>query len=202
MIKFWILIGLVLFAAGFIILQQHRAIQKIEIENTSLQQMILPSLKIIESKSGKEMSTTPVAGLSQETLRAVIKLQLDSLKSEFRVNFRSIEQYQRIQTQTIRRQRMPGKDTLIVVYRNSRMDTIPAKIFRGNDNYFSTESLLMEDTLNTRTKVRQDLQVVIQKGKREKWWKFWKKRPIEGQLFTSDTGTHVKDFKVLKVIQK
>lgn len=202
MVRVWIMIGLVLCAAGYIIVEQHRAIQKIQIENTSLQQMVLPYLKVSQSKTGKEMATTPVGGLSQETLRSVLKLQLDSLKSEFRVNFRSIEQYQRIQTQTIRRQRLPGKDTVIVVYRNNRMDSIPAKVFRGSDNYFSTESLLMEDTLNTKTKVRQDLQVVIQKGKREKWWKFWKKRPIEGQLFTSDTGTHVNDFKVLKVIEK
>lgn len=196
------IIALVFFGAFWLDLTR-KEIRKKEKEIEGLKGLIIPKLEIIEGNTGRVMARVPVAEVSRETLHLVMKQQLDSLQREFSLNFKRIEQYQRIQTLTSRKERIRAKDTFFLVQIPGMLpDSVPARLFRSGDRFFQRSDTLMGDTLRTGVQFRQDLQVAIRKGKRQKWWQLWKKRPLRGELFTSDSATEIKDFQILKVIDK
>lgn len=200
--KIWALYCVLIFTAGTTFWLQYQYVEKVETENRALRDLILPKLQIIEGKTGLQMATAPVAAMSRETFDQLVKEEITSLKSEFGTKLNRIEQFQRISTQTTKKQRIAGRDTVLVIERPGLpADTVVARLFKARDRYFQRSDTLVGDTLRTGVDFRQDLKVAIRKGKREKWWKFWKKRPLEGQLFTADSSTRIKEFQILKVIE-
>lgn len=172
---------------------QNRYVEAVEQENEGFKTLISAKLQVDTLPNGKQKGFTAVPEMSSETLKMAIKPQLDSLKQDFRADIRRIEQYQRVQIAT-------NRQIKSAVEAPRPGDTV--RIFVYQDKWFVKTDTLRGDTLHTNVDFRNDIQILVRKGKRENPWKFWKKRPLVGEIFSGNPDTDIKDFQILKVIEK
>jgi hypothetical protein len=164
-----------------------------EAENAGLKTLISAKLKVEEMPDGRQKAAIAVPELSSETFNRVLKPQLDSLKRDFKADIRRVEQYQRVQIET-------NKQVKSALQAPRAGDTV--KIFVYQDKWLVKHDTVRGDTLYSGVDFRNDVQILVRKGKRENPWKFWKKRRLVGEVFSGNPDTKIKDFQILKVIDK
>ena len=177
----------------------HR-VQVLETENGGLKTVLTAKMETRKADNGQEMARISIAEVGEETLRRLIKEQTDSLKVTFGEPLKRVQQYQRVQIQTLKSMRLVGENT--TKGGGSGGDTLQIKVFHYQDKFTERNDTLIGDTLYSGTDFKNDIQILVRKGKREKWWKFWKNRPLIGEAYSGNPDTEIKGFQILKVIEK
>lgn len=122
---------------------------------------------------GQMRAQTMTVVLSQEAANELLKKEIRSIKEQFDIRIKGLKSY----TQTGITYTIPvaalGRDTII--YNNK--ETV----------YYTPQGTLYTkgDTLVGTMTIKDTVRVVVSKGKREQWWKLWKKRPLVTNAFLS-----------------
>jgi hypothetical protein len=174
-------------------------IHTLEKENTGLKTVISSQKEDFKGKSGQMMARLEVAELGKKTLENLVKKQIDSLRKEFGQPLKQIQQYQEINTNTINHLMMSGSDIKLL---NASGDSSTVKVFKYQDKWTKRQDTLEGNTLRSSSSIRNDLKILVRKGKREKWWQIWKDRKLVAEVFSGNPNTKIKDFQILKVIDK
>jgi len=136
---------------------------------------------------GQMRAQTMTVVLSHEAANELLKKETRSIKEQFDIRIKGLKSY----TQTGITYTLPvaalGKDTII--YNNK--ETV----------YYTPNGTLYTkgDTLIGAIAINDTVRIVVSKGKREQWWKLWKKRPLVTNAFMSSPSGSVTELKSVLV---
>lgn len=170
--------------------------ETLKAENEGLKTHFTSTMEVKKASTGAEMAKVPVAEVGQQTLQELIDARIDTLEQVFGKKLSRIEQYERVQIETQNRLKLAGKPV------KSGKDSTILMVFHYQDKWMERNDTLEGDTLRTGTDFRNDLQIVVRKDKRTKWWQVWKKRRLVGEVYSGNPQTEIKDFQILKLIDK
>lgn len=149
---------------------QNRALQerneKLEGDVSGLSVAIRNTMDTSRNRFGQMEARTRTILLSQEQAQEFLSAELKDIKTRFDTRINGLRAF----VQTGVKYNIPvaaiGRDTTIYD-KTERVYYLPeGKLYTKDDTLFGTVSI--SDTVR----------VVLYKGKRDKWWKIWKKRPL------------------------
>lgn len=130
---------------------------------------------------GQMRATVQTIVLSQDEARKYLSKDIADLKSEFGVRIKGLRTY--IETSMTYRIPVvaPGRDTVI----NNKTEKVYYLDGRYRGRLFSKD-----DTLLGSITIGDTVRITVSKGKRERWWKFWEKRPtVTNAYLVNPDGT-------------
>jgi len=137
------------------------------------------SLDTTRNKFGQMQAKTQAIVLSQEQANEFLKKETESLKERFDVRIKGIKTYSQAGIQYTLPVSVIGRDTII--YNNTeRVYYTPYGTLYTNG-----------DSLEGALAINDTIRIVVSKGKRKSWWRFWQKRPLETNAFMSSPNGSV-----------
>lgn len=125
--------------------------------------------------------------LSQEAANDLLKKEIRSIKEQFDIRIKGLKSYtQAGVTYTIPVAAL-GKDTIIYNNREIVYYTPYGTLYTNGD---SIEGAIV---------LRDTIRIAVSKGKREQWWKIWKKRPIVTNAFMASPDGRITELKSVLV---
>lgn len=127
---------------------------------------------------GQIQAQTSTIILSEDQATKILKSDMKSLKDNFSFKLNGLRSFTKIGSEYRLPVYVHGKDT--VIYNNK--ETV----------YYTPQGTLYTkgDSLMGQLTFKDTIRIVISKGKREQWWKVWKKRPLVTNAFlTNPDGT-------------
>jgi len=145
------------------------------------------SMDTLRNNMGQMRARTSTIVLSQEQANEFLKKETKSLKEQFDVRINGLKSYIQMATKYSIPILVQGKDTII--YNNK--ETV----------YYTPNGTLYTkgDTLVGAIALNDTVRVVVSKGKREQWWKIWKKRPLVTNTFMASPNGSVIELKSVLV---
>jgi len=130
------------------------------------------------NKLGQMKAEVKTVVLSEESSRKLLSEDLSNLRKDFGFKVSGLKTYIEMQSE----HRIPviieGRDTIIE--RNTE------KVFYMNDGIYKGVLHTKGDSLIGNLSISDTVRIVVSKGKREHWWKIWKKRPYVTNAFLSN----------------
>jgi hypothetical protein len=148
------------------------------------------AVEVTKSESGRIMAETKTVKLSQDMAKQYLSADLNKLREEFRVKIKDLKTYTQIGTSYTAPVQSQGRDTVI-------MQTIE-KVYHLNGN-LSGSVYTKGDSLFGKVVVNDTIRITVSKGKRDKWWKLWEKRPLVTNAFMSNRDGVVTELKSVVV---
>lgn len=133
-----------------------------------LQGAINNSVSIFKTENGLTRAQIETIRLSEETANKMLSKNIKDLESAFNVKIKDLKSYIEIETRYSKRVSSKGRDTVI-------LQTIE-KVYTI-DNGFSGKLYTKGDSLFGTLVINDTVQITVSKGKRDKWWRLWEKRP-------------------------
>ena len=136
---------------------------------------------------GQIRAQTLTIALSEPLAQKVLKGEIEALKERFDVRINGLKSYIQLGARYSIPVYIQGKDTII--YNNK--ETV----------YYTPNGTLYTkgDTLIGAIAINDTVRIVVSKGKREQWWKIWKKRPLVTNAFMSTKNGSVTELKSVLV---
>lgn len=132
---------------------------------------------------GQMRAVTSTIVLSQEQANRILKGEMAMLRERFDVRINGLKAYTQIGTRYLIPISIPGKDTIIYNNKETVYYTPQGTLYTNGDSLMGVLSL--SDTVR----------VLVSKGKREQWWKLWKKRPLVTNVFLANPDGSVTSLK-------
>lgn len=125
--------------------------------------------------------------LSQEAANDLLKKEIRSIKEQFDIRIKGLKSYTQAGVTYTIPVAAPGKDTII--YNNT--ETV----------YYTPYGALYTngDSIEGALSFRDTIRIAVSKGKREQWWKIWKKRPIVTNAFMASPDGSITELKSVLV---
>lgn len=136
---------------------------------------------------GQMMAKTQTVVLSNEQAKAILQKETKEIKERFDVRINGLKSFGQAGAQYTLPIIVPGKDTIIYNNTERVFHTPYGKLFTNGDS--------LEGTLSIQDTVR----IIVSKGKREKWWKIWEKRPLVTNAFMSSPNGSITSLKSVLV---
>jgi hypothetical protein len=136
---------------------------------------------------GQMMAKTQTVVLSNEQAKAILQKETKEIKERFDVRISGLKSFSQAGAQYTLPIMVPGKDTIIYNNTERVFHTPYGKLFTNGDS--------LEGTLSIQDTVR----IIVSKGKREKWWKIWEKRPLVTNAFMSSPNGTITSLKSVLV---
>lgn len=125
--------------------------------------------------------------LSQEAANDLLKKEMRSIKEQFDIRLKGLKSYtQAGVTYTIPVAAL-GRDTIIYNNKEIVYYTPYGTLYTNGD---SIEGAIV---------LRDTIRIAVSKGKREQWWKIWKKRPIVTNAFMASPDGSITELKSVLV---
>ena len=175
----------VLVAAGVSHCERTR---KIRTERDALITHTTQTLDTGRNDKGEPYATVPVIELSKSTFR-LVNPELDSIEQRFNTSTKRTVTFISIETERNRYLRLAGKDTVI------GSDTVKYFAAKNSTYIQKGDSLIVQERSG-----KVNTYVVIRKGKRDKWYKIWTKRPVQASIYITDSLVSIKNAKVHTII--
>lgn len=136
---------------------------------------------------GQIRALTSTIVLSEGLAQKILKGEMEGLKERFDVRINGLKSYIQLGATYSIPVYIQGKDTII--YNNK--ETV----------YYTPNGTLYTkgDTLIGAIAINDTVRIVVSKGKREQWWKLWKKRPLVTNAFMSTKNGKVTELKSVLV---
>lgn len=136
---------------------------------------------------GQIRALTSTIVLSEGLATTLLKGEIEGLKERFDVRINGLKSYIQLGATYSIPVYIQGKDTII--YNNK--ETV----------YYTPNGTLYTkgDTLIGAIAINDTVRIVVSKGKREQWWKLWKKRPLVTNAFMSSKNGAVTELKSVLV---
>jgi hypothetical protein len=131
--------------------------------------------------------------LSEENSTELLRGELEKLRKEFKFTIKGIKDYTEVGTSTSIPIAVRGRDTLII----ERMTEKPSKVYPIKGRYVGS-LIAIGDSLVGGITFADTVKVVVSKGKRDKWYAFWKKRPIVTNAFLSNPDGSITNLKSIR----
>lgn len=132
---------------------------------------------------GQMRAVTSTIVLSQEQANRILKGEMAMLRERFDVRINGLKAYTQIGTRYLIPISIPGRDTIIYNNKETVYYTPQGTLYTNGDSLMGVLSL--SDTVR----------VLVSKGKREQWWKLWKKRPLVTNVFLANPDGSVTSLK-------
>jgi hypothetical protein len=127
---------------------------------------------------GQIQAQTSTIILSEDQATKILKSDMKSLKDNFSFKLNGLTSFTKIGSEYKLPVYVPGKDTVIYNNKETVYYTPQGTLYTKGDSLMG--NLTFKDTIR----------IVVSKGKREQWWKVWKKRPLVTNAFlTNPDGT-------------
>lgn len=120
---------------------------------------------------GQMRAATATIVLSQEQANKILRGEIASIKDKWNVKINGIRSYSQVGTRYLFPIAVPGRDTIIYNNREVVYHTPQGTLYTSGDSLVGTLSI--SDTVR----------IIVSKGKREKWWKIWERRPLVTNAF-------------------
>lgn len=127
---------------------------------------------------GQIQAQTSTIILSEGQARTILKSDIKSLKDNFSFKLNGLKSFTKMGSEYKLPVYVQGRDT--VIYNNK--ETV----------YYTPQGTLYTkgDSLKGSLTIKDTVRIVVSKGKREQWWKVWRKRPLVTNAFlTNPDGT-------------
>ena len=125
--------------------------------------------------------------LSQEAANDLLKKEMRSIKEQFDIRLKGLKSYtQAGVTYTIPVAAL-GRDTIIYNNKEIVYYTPYGTLYTNGD---SIEGAIV---------LRDTIRIAVSKGKREQWWKIWKKRPLVTNAFMASPDGSITELKSVLV---
>jgi hypothetical protein len=136
---------------------------------------------------GQMRASTSAVVLSQAQANEIIKAETRKIKDQFDVRINGLKSYIQVSSKYTIPVVVQGKDTII--YNNT--ETV----------YYTPNGTLYTkgDTLVGSIVISDTVRIVVSKGKREKWWEVWKRRPLVTNAFMSSPSGSITELKSVLV---
>jgi hypothetical protein len=127
---------------------------------------------------GQIQAQTSTIILSEEQATKILKSDMKSLKDNFSFKLNGLKSFTKIGSEYKLPMYVQGKDTVIYNNKETVYYTPQGTLYTKGDSLMG--NLTFKDTIR----------IVVSKGKREQWWKVWKRRPLVTNAFlTNPDGT-------------
>lgn len=136
---------------------------------------------------GQMMAKTQTVVLSGEQAKDLLKKETKEIKERFDVRISGLKSYSQAGVKYAFPIVVPGKDTII--YNNTE------RVYHTPYGSLYTNGDTIEGSLSIQDTVR----IIVSKGKREKWWKLWEKRPLVTNAFMSSPNGTITSLKSVLV---
>lgn len=127
---------------------------------------------------GQIQAQTSTIILSEDQAATILKEDIKRLKDDFSFKLNGLKSFTKVGSEYKLPVYVQGKDT--VIYNNK--ETV----------YYTPQGTLYTkgDSLMGQLTIKDTVRIVVSKGKREQWWKIWKRRPLVTNAFlTNPDGT-------------
>lgn len=123
---------------------------------------------------GQIQASTSTIILSEDQATTILKNDIKKLKDDFSFKLKGLKSYTNIGSEYKLPVYVQGRDT--VIYNNK--ETV----------YYTPQGTLYTkgDSLMGQLTIKDTVRIVVSKGKREQWWKIWRKRPLVTNAFLSN----------------
>lgn len=128
--------------------------------------------------------------LSENTSKQMLSGEIRNIKKDFGVKLNGIESYAKAGAQYNIPIIVKSKDTLII----NKVE----KIYQLEGRY-SGMLYTQNDSLRGQIFFKDTIRIVVSKGKREKWWRVWDKRPLVTNAFMSNPNGSITELKSVLV---
>jgi hypothetical protein len=116
--------------------------------------------------------------LSENASRKVLSSEIQNIRDGFGVKLNGIEQYTKAglkyQTPIV----VKSRDTIII----NKLE----KVYTVDESRYGGMLYTRNDSLLGNIFFKDTVRIVVGKGKRERWWKIWEKRPLVTNAFMSN----------------
>jgi hypothetical protein len=136
---------------------------------------------------GQMKATTQTVVLSGEQATDILQKETKEIKERFDVRINGLKSFNQAGTKYTLPIIVPGKDTIIYNNTERVYHTPYGKLFTNGDS--------LEGTLS----IQDTIRITVSKGKREKWWKLWEKRPLVTNAFMASPNGSVTSLKSVLV---
>jgi uncharacterized protein YdcH (DUF465 family) len=150
---------ILLLAMGIYLIYRERKFGQVVSENGNLMKMLsTKNQEVIKGDSGETLIRQAKVEVSRQTFNQIMGEKIDQLETRLNTRFNRIENITQISVKTITKQKMQGKDTVMVWHFDStaapKMDTV--LIFRFTDKFGTSqitvkgkEAIKIDSTFNS-----------------------------------------------------
>lgn len=150
---------ILLLAMGVYLIYRERKFGQVVSENGNLMKLLsTKNQEVIKGDSGETLIRQAKVEVSRQTFNQIMGEKIDQLETRLNTRFNRIENITQVSVKTITKQKMHGKDTLMVWHFDStaapKMDTV--LVFRFTDKFGTSqitvkgkEAIKIDSTLNS-----------------------------------------------------
>lgn len=123
---------------------------------------------------GQIQAQTSTIILSEDQATTILKNDIKKLKDDFSFKLKGLKSFTKVGSEYKLPVYVQGRDT--VIYNNKEIV------------YYTPQGTLYTkgDSLMGQLTIKDTVRIVVSKGKREQWWKIWRKRPLVTNAFLSN----------------
>ena len=136
---------------------------------------------------GQMMAKTQTVVLSGEQAKDLLKKETKEIKERFDVRISGLKSFSQTGAKYTLPIIVPGRDTII--YNNTE------RVFHTPYGNLYTNGDSLRGTLS----IQDTIRITVSKGKREKWWKLWEKRPLVTNAFMASPNGSITSLKSVLV---
>lgn len=159
---------------------------------SGLQGAISNSVNVFKTENGLTRAQIETIKLSEETANKMLGKSIKELESAFNVKIKDLKSYIEIETRYSKKVSAKGRDTVILqtIEKVYTIDNgVSGKLYTKGDSLFGT--IVINDTV----------QITVSRGKRDKWWKLWEKRPSVTNAYMRNKDGTVTNLKSVIVVE-
>ena len=154
-----VILFILLLAMGIYLIYRERKFGQVVSENGNLMKLLsTKNQEVIKGDSGETLIRQAKVEVSRQTFNQIMGEKIDQLETRLNTRFNRIENITQVSVKTITKQKMHGKDTVMVWHFDStaapKMDTV--LVFRFTDKFGTSqitvkgkEAIKIDSTLNS-----------------------------------------------------
>jgi uncharacterized protein YdcH (DUF465 family) len=154
-----VILFVLVLAMGIYLIYRERKFRQVVSENGNLMKMLsTKNQEVIKGDSGETLIRQAKVEVSRQTFNQIMGEKIDQLETRLNTRFNRIETITQISVKTITKQKMQGKDTVMVWHFDStaapKMDTV--LVFRFTDKFGTSqitvkgkEAIKIDSTVNS-----------------------------------------------------
>jgi hypothetical protein len=169
----------------------------LSVENKELRQdvsglniALQANIDTTRNKYNQMRAQTETIMLSENTSKMMLSNEIKDIKSSFGVKLNGIESYAKAGTKYSIPVVVKSRDTVII----NKLE----KIYQLDGRYSGT-LYTRNDSLRGEISFKDTIRIIVSKGKRERWWKIWEKRPLVTNAFMSNPNGSITELKSVLV---
>jgi hypothetical protein len=186
-----VLLAVVLGALGYHYHLTTKENKRLREDVKGLNDALIATIDTSRNKYNQIKAQTETIVLSESTSRKMLKGEIQTIREGFGDRLAGIENY----TKTAVRYATP----IIVKSRDTVIINKVEKVYTIDQTQFGGMLYTKNDSLLGRIFFKDTIQIVVSKGKRNKWWKLWEKRPLVTNAYMSNPNGSITSHKSVLV---